>query len=100
MRFTNMFPLAVRTGWVFLIVVALFAFLEGFVVAVYADVSSLTEAESITPSDNLEYLFAVFFLTWVAFFGYIFFLSRRLVGLKSEVEELKAEINKSDSDPV
>ena len=100
MRFTNMVPLAVRTGWVFLIVVALFVFLEGFVVAVYADVSSLTEAESITPSDNLEYLFAVFFLTWVAFFGYIFFLSRRLVGLKSEVEELKAEINKSDSDPV
>ena len=100
MRFTNMFPLAVRTGWVFLIVVALSVALEGFVVAVYADMSSLTEAESITPSDNLEYLFAVFFLTWVAFFGYIFFLSRRLVGLKSEVEELKAEINKNDSDQV
>ena len=100
MRFTNMFPLAVRTGWVFLIVVALSVSLEGFVVAVHADVSGLTEAESATPSDNLEYLFAVFFLTWVAFFGYIFFLSRRLVGLKSEVEELKAEINKSDSDPV
>ncbi len=100
MRFTNMFPLAVRTVWVFLIVVALFVFLDGFVVAVHADVSGLTEAETAMPSDNLEYLFAVFFLTWVAFFGYIFFLSRRLVGLKSEVEALKAEINKSDSDKV
>ena len=100
MRFTNMFPLVVRIGWVFLIVVALYDFLEGFVMAVNADVTGLTEAESVTPSDNLEYLFAVFFLTWVAFFGYIFFLSRRLVGLKSEVEELKAEINKSNSDQV
>ena len=93
-----MFPLAIRIVSLALLVIMLLVFSQQLVGPVYADVSSITQAESGEPDDNLEYLFAVFFLTWVAFFGYVFFLSRRLVGLKSELEELKLEIRRRDSD--
>ena len=50
-------------------------------------VGSSSEADG--PADNLKFLFAVFFITWLAFFAYIFFLSKRLSGMKREVEELR-----------
>ena len=34
------------------------------------------------PESNLKFLFAVFFITWLAFFAYVFFLSRRLKSMK------------------
>lgn len=97
MKFINMFPLPAKTVSVVLVVMMLIVFEQQLMAPVYADVSASTQNESGNPNDNLKYLFAVFFLTWVAFFGYIFFLSRRLVGLKSELEELKSEIRRRDS---
>ena len=97
MKFIKKFPLPAKTVSVVLVVIMLIVFEQELMAPVYADVSPSTQTESGEPNDNLGYLFAVFFLTWVAFFGYIFFLSRRLVGLKSELEELKSEIRKRDS---
>jgi CcmD family protein len=55
----------------------------------------LTENEG--PGSNLKSLFAVFFITWMAFFAYLFFLSRRLRSMKQEIMELKKIINGNNS---
>ena len=41
------------------------------------------------PEANLPYLFAVFIITWAAFFGYVFYLSLRQRDMRSEIEALK-----------
>lgn len=41
------------------------------------------------PEANLPFLFAVFIITWGAFFGYVFYLSLRQRDLRSEIEALK-----------
>ncbi len=38
---------------------------------------------------NLPYLFAVYIITWAAFFAYVFYLSRRQRDMRSEIEALK-----------
>ena len=40
------------------------------------------------PEANLPFLFAVFFITWAAFFGYIFVMSRRQREMQREIEAL------------
>ena len=45
------------------------------------------------PSENLPYLFAAYAVTWVAFFAYVFFVSRRQRELEREIEELRQEIS-------
>ena len=42
------------------------------------------------PESNLKFLFAVFFITWLAFFAYVFFLSRRLKSMKQEINDLRS----------
>ena len=44
------------------------------------------------PESNLKFLFAVFFITWLAFFAYVFFLSRRLKSMKQEINDLKSNL--------
>ena len=71
-----------------------------FVDVIYAESPSLDSASTSSDSDpesNLDYLFVVFFLTWLAFFGYLFFLSRRLKAMKKEVFLLK-EFIKNNKD--
>ncbi len=54
------------------------------------------------PSDNLPYLFAAFAVTWVAFFIYVFFVSRRQHELEREIQELKRALelnNKLNKNP-
>ena len=41
------------------------------------------------PPSNLAFLFAAFALTWVIFFAYAFFLSRRREELQREIRELR-----------
>lgn len=41
------------------------------------------------PEANLPFLFAVFIITWGAFFVYVFYLSRRQRDMRSEIEALK-----------
>lgn len=45
------------------------------------------------PSENLPYLFAAYAVTWVAFFAYVFFVSRRQRELEREIEELRQELS-------
>lgn len=47
------------------------------------------QAERRDPEANLPFLFAVFFITWAAFFGYIFVMSRRQREMQREIEALK-----------
>ena len=41
------------------------------------------------PSSNLSYVLAVFLITWAAFFGYVFVMSRRQREMRREIEALK-----------
>ena len=45
------------------------------------------------PSDNLEYLFAAFAVTWVVFFVYVFFVSRHQRELQREIHELRQALS-------
>ncbi|MQG23103.1 MAG: CcmD family protein [SAR202 cluster bacterium] len=65
--------------------------------SVYAETPANTTEIDLGPEANLDYLFAVFFLTWVAFFTYLFFLSRRLKSINKEVLLLKEFIKNKKS---
>ncbi len=41
---------------------------------------------------NLGFLFAGFAVVWVAFFAYVFYMSRRERELRREIEELRREL--------
>ena len=44
------------------------------------------------PGPNLDYLFAVYTVTWAAFFVYVFMMSRRQRAMRNEIEALRAAI--------
>ncbi len=44
------------------------------------------------PGPNLGYLFAVYTVTWAAFFVYIFMMSRRQRAMREEIEALRAAV--------
>jgi len=44
------------------------------------------------PESNLPFLFAVFFITWAAFFAYVFVMSRRQREMQGDIEALKRVI--------
>ena len=48
------------------------------------------------PEANLPYLFAVFFITWAAFFGYVFIMSRRQREMQNEIDVLKAVLDERE----
>jgi len=54
-------------------------------------------SEGQDPEANLKFLFAVFFLTWIAFFGYVFFLSKRLKEMTRELQSLKKTLAGNES---
>lgn len=47
------------------------------------------QAQVSEPDSNLEFLFAVFIITWAAFFGYIFYMSRRQREMRKEIDALR-----------
>ena len=53
--------------------------------------------ESGEPETNLPFLFAVYIITWAAFFAYAFYISRRQREMQSEIEALKRAIDQRDS---
>lgn len=53
--------------------------------------------QTAEPEANLPYLFAVFIITWLAFFGYVFYMSRRQREMQREIDELKRVISERDS---
>ena len=50
---------------------------------------------------NLPWLFAAYAVTWVVFFLYVFFMTRRQNELESEIKELRdaLESNENSSGP-
>lgn len=79
------------------ILIGAFGFLAIFGnIVVYAESSAANATQQNAPEANLKYLFAVFFLVWVFFFGYTFFLSRRLKEMKNEVAILKKIISEKE----
>ena len=85
-----MYPLISRSLrlvlFIFIAAVSMLVWEKSFV---FADSSLNSEAQQNDPEANLKYLFAVFFLVWALFFGYILFLSRRLKEMRNEVTMLK-----------
>jgi CcmD family protein len=52
-------------------------------------IQQATNAESGVPETNLPFLFAVYSITWIAFFVYLYYMSQRQRNLRIEVEELR-----------
>ena len=48
------------------------------------------------PEANLPFLFAVYIVTWAAFFAYVFYVSRRQRDMQSEIEALKRALDERD----
>lgn len=59
---------------------------------------SHTQQEHRDPEANLPYLYAVFSITWAAFFLYLFFISRRQREMRQEIEELKKALKEEEKD--
>ena len=48
-----------------------------------------TQTQDIDDDSELPWLFAVFFVTWAAFFAYVFIMSRRQREMQRELDALK-----------
>ena len=57
--------------------------------------TSVVERESGKLETNLGYLFAVFAVTWAAFFAYIFWISRKQRELQRELARVKLSIERA-----
>ena len=53
--------------------------------------------EDSDPEANLPYLFAVFFVTWVVFFGFVFVMSRRQREMRREIDVLRAALTEKET---
>ncbi len=53
--------------------------------------------EGSGPEANLPFLFAVYIITWAAFFAYVFYVSRRQRELRNEIRDLKRALEERDS---
>ncbi len=54
--------------------------------------------QATLPAANLPFLFAAFAVTWVAFFAYAFFVSRRQQELRKEIGELRRTLEQQESE--
>ena len=54
--------------------------------------------QATLPTANLPFLFAAFAVTWIAFFAYAFFVSRRQQELRKEIAELRGALEQQDSE--
>ena len=92
-----MFRLLNRTFGLFILLIGVFTLITAFNTSfVYAGSPTVNETQQNGPEANLKYLFAVFFLVWAFFFGYTFFLSRRLKEMQNEVAILKKIISEKE----
>ena len=60
-------------------------------------VAALSPAQQASdPEANLPFLFAVFIITWAAFFVYVFYVSRKQREMQREIEALKRALEERD----
>jgi CcmD family protein len=77
-------------------------FLSSAAIPVMAQEPVTIADSSSAPEANLPYLFAVYSITWIVFFAYLYYLSQRQRNLRREVEELRqilAEKNSQSKEP-
>ena len=55
------------------------------------------QAQASGPEANLPYLFAVYIITWAAFFAYVFYVSRRQREMQAEIDALKRALEERDA---
>ena len=79
--------------------VALMLFLYTTAISVFAGQNSQDHiaTSSSNPEANLPYLFAVYTITWLTFFAYLYYLSQRQQNLKRQIEDLKQALSEKDS---
>ena len=56
----------------------------------------LEEHEDGESDSELPWLFAVFFITWASFFGYVFLMSRRQREMQREIEALNLALQERE----
>ena len=57
---------------------------------------SAPQEQGSDPEANLPFLFAVYMITWGAFFAYIFYVSRRQREMQGEIEALKRALDQRE----
>ena len=87
----------VRKKLYLLVILGLVFFLTNPVHSLMASSLESHPSESHDPEANLKFLFAVFFITWIAFFAYVFFLSKRLKEMTRELQSLKKTLAVNES---
>ena len=80
-----------------LVISGLVFFLTNPVHSLMASSLEASPSEGRDPEANLKFLFAVFFITWIAFFAYVFFLSKRLKEMTRELQSLKKTLVGNES---
>jgi CcmD family protein len=83
-----MFRIQIKSAIITILFLTWVIYISNDLAVIYAD-DQLKENSDTNEESYLAYLFGVFFLIWLAFFGYIFFLSKRIKEMKTEVEYLK-----------
>ena len=54
--------------------------------------------QTALPPSNLPYLFAAFAVTWLVFFGYMFFIGRRQQEIRNEIDRLRRTVDRAEAD--
>ena len=54
--------------------------------------------DGLEGESELPWLFAVFFITWAAFFGYVFVMSRRQREMRREIDALRRALAQREAD--
>ncbi len=58
--------------------------------------NAAAQAGGSDPEANLPFLFAVYIITWAAFFGYAFYVSRRQRDMQGEIDALRRALEDRD----
>lgn len=89
------------TAAVLLILLAAGALTQGGGYASAYEAAAMASADSAAQQQargesELPWLFAVYIITWAAFFGYVFVMSRRQREMRAEIEALKRALAERD----
>ncbi len=87
----------VRKKLYFVVISGLVFFLTTPVHSLVASPLESSPSEAHDPEANLKFLFSVFFITWIAFFAYVFFLSKRLKEMTRELQLIKKTLAENES---
>ena len=55
----------------------------------------VTLLQAAAPASNLAYLFAAFAVSWIVFFAYAFFMSRRQHEMEREMRKLRRSLEEN-----